>query len=88
MKQLRSEALAGKPPLRIGQWSQIPNRSSSNKDNRRQRKSSTKVRWQEMVLKLHITAPLPTRRPLLSKENDGPEEVGECSDNFEYWSIV
>ena len=41
-----------------------------------------------MVLKLHITAPLPTRRPLLSKENDGPEEVGEGSDNFEYWSIV
>ena len=35
-----------------------------------------------MVLKLHITAPLPTRRPLLSKENDGPEEVGECFEIF------
>ena len=36
-----------------------------------------------MVLKLHITAPLPARRPLLSKENDGPEEVGECFEIFQ-----
>ena len=36
-----------------------------------------------MVLKLHITAPLPTRRPLLSKENVGQEEVNECFEIFQ-----
>ena len=45
----------------------------------RQKKASTKVRWQEMVLKLHISAPAVGGRHLLDKAgNSQEEEVGNC----------
>ena len=47
----------------------------------RQKKASTKVRWQEMVLKLHISSPASANRQLIEKSDGNKEEVGDCENN-------
>ena len=50
----------------------------------RQKKASTKVRWQEMVLKLHISSPASANRQLIEKSDGNKEEVGDCENNVNF----
>merc|ERR1712062_783610 len=54
----------------------IEERSARRKSSveNRQKKASTKVCWQEMVLKLHISSPASANRQLIEKSDGNKEE--------------
>ena len=79
LKPSKREAPAGgNPRLRTGQTACIIKTDDYQLVTiLRQKKPSTKVRWQEMVLKLHITSPALGGNHLLDKAADsGQDEVG------------